>query len=186
MITEKEDLKNTALWWLSPMQRSGFIIYWLLILIFLISLISLFFIHVDLTIRARGVIRTVQAGEKICTISSGDKLTGECFISTKDIGQLKIGQQARLELDAFSDKYFGSLNACICSIDNDFIVMDKMAVFKVQCNLHDRIIRLPNGYSGEVKKGMSFQARFVVARRSIWQLLGQGLNDRLNPAHRIQ
>ena len=93
----------------------------------------MFFIHVDLTIRAQGIIRPIQAEEKIGAISPGGELIGECFISTKDIGQLKIGQRAKLELDAFRDKYFGSLDACIYSIDNDFIVMDKMAVFKVKC-----------------------------------------------------
>jgi hypothetical protein len=175
MITESENLKDTVLWWLSPMQRSGFIIYWLLICLFLVSGISLFFIRVDLSVRALGIIRPGPGGE----------LMGECFVSSKDIGLLKTGQQAMLEVDAFNYNYFGSLTASIYSIDDDFIVQDKTPFFKVNCRLHDRILKLSNGYTGELKKGMGFQARFLLARRSLWQLLYQGLNDWLDPVHRF-
>src|SRR5450631_503854 len=165
MITDSQNLKDTALWWLSPMQRSGFIIYWLLIFLFLGSTISLFFIRIDLGVRAQGIFRPEPGGE----------LMGECFVSSKDIGVLKTGQQVMLEVDAFNYNYFGSVSASIYSIDNDFIVQDKTPFFKVKCKLHDRILKLSNGYTGELKKGMGFQARFLLARRSLWQLLYQGL-----------
>jgi hypothetical protein len=175
MITESENLKDTALWWLSPMQRSGFIIYWLLIFLFLACATSLFFIRVDLSVRAQGIIRPGPDGA----------LMGECFVSTKDIGLLNKGQQVMLDVDAFNYNYFGAVTTSIYSIDNDFIEQDKTSFFKVKCRLQNRILKLSNGYAGELKKGMGFQARFLLARRSLWQLLYQRLNDWLDPVHRF-
>jgi membrane fusion protein, peptide pheromone/bacteriocin exporter len=126
---------------------------------------------------------SIQAGELICAISPGGQLMGECYVLSKDIGMLKTGQPARFRIDAFNYNYFGVVNGTIYSIDNDFILMDKTPVFKVRCQLNERILKLPNGYTGELKKGMSFQARFITCNRSLWQLLFDGLDDLLNPAH---
>lgn len=124
----------------------------------------------------------ILAGEQICAVSPGGALIGECYVSTKDIGLLNTGQLARLQVDAFNYNYFGALSANIYAIDNDFTLLDKTPVFKVKCRLHERILKLSNGYAGELKKGMGFQVRFITANRSLWQLLYDGLDDLLNPA----
>jgi HlyD family secretion protein len=126
---------------------------------------------------------SIQAGELICSISPGGQLTGECYILSKDIGMISMGQPVRLQIDAFNYNYFGVVTGSIYSIDNDFILLDKAPVFKVRCRLNERILKLPNGYAGEIKKGMSFQARFITSNRTLWQLLYDGLDDWLNPAH---
>jgi len=124
---------------------------------------------------------SVQAGEQICSISPGGILMAECYVSSKDIGLLKTGQPVRFQVDAFNYNYFGVATGSIYSIDNDFILLDKLSVFKVRCRLNEQILKLPNGYSGELKKGMGFQARFITANRSLWQLLYDGMDDWLNP-----
>jgi len=126
---------------------------------------------------------SIQAGETICSISPGGILIGECYVFSKDIGLLKTGQTVRFHLDAFNYNYFGSVTGNIYSIDNDVILLDKTPVFKVSCRLTDTKLKLSNGYSGEIKKGMSFQARFITCNRSLWQLLFDGLDDWLNPAN---
>jgi len=124
---------------------------------------------------------SLQAGESICSISPDGILMGECYVLSKDIGLLKTGQSARIRMDAFNYNYFGIVSGCIYSIDNDFILMDKTPVFKVRCRLNIQEMKLSNGYAGELKKGMGFQARFMICKRSLWQLLYDGLNDWLNP-----
>jgi len=39
------------------------------------------------------------------------------------------------------------------------------------CSLGQKFLELKNGYPGKLNKGMTLQARFVVTRRSLWQLI---------------
>lgn len=124
----------------------------------------------------------VQAGQTIATISPESNLVAECYVSTRDVGLLKIGQEARFQIDAFDYNYFGILTGKITSIDNDFSVVDNAPVFKVRCSFDDTQLHLKNGFRGKLKKGLSLQARFVVAERTLWQLLFDKIDDWLNPA----
>lgn len=123
----------------------------------------------------------IAAGETLCTISPETTLIGECFVNTRDVGLLKIGQQTQFQIDAFDYNYFGILTGKIISIDNDFTIVDNKPVFKVRCSFDTTQLHLKNGYKGELKKGLSFQARFIVAERTLWQLLFDKIDDWLNP-----
>lgn len=123
----------------------------------------------------------LQANETICSISPQENLVGECYVRSKDIGLLHTGQTARFQFEAFDYNYFGVMTGKITGIDNDFILLDNKPVFKVRCSFDSLRLQLKNGYSGEVKKGLGFQAGFLVARRSLWQLLFDHLDDWLNP-----
>lgn len=124
---------------------------------------------------------TVQAGETICTISPETNLVAECYVSTRDIGLLKLKQAAKIQVDAFDYKYFGMLSGKIISIDNDFTLVDNKPVFKVRCSFDGEQLHLINGYAAQIKKGLTLQARFIVTRRSVWQLLFDKIDDWVNP-----
>jgi membrane fusion protein, peptide pheromone/bacteriocin exporter len=123
----------------------------------------------------------VQAGEVLAIISPGAALIAECYINTRDIGLLKLNQPAIFQVDAFDYNYFGILTGKILSIDSDFTVIDNKPAFKVRCILNSSQLYLRNGFTGEIKKGMTLQARFAVTRRSLWQLLFDKIDDWLNP-----
>lgn len=123
----------------------------------------------------------LQANETLCTISPEGDLIGECYIPTRDIGLLKVGQPVRYQMEAFDYNYFGVLTGKVVTIDNDFTVINNTPVFKVRCSFDTTQLHLKNGFTGTLKKGLNFQARFIVARRSLWQLLYDNLDDWLNP-----
>lgn len=123
----------------------------------------------------------VQANEPICSISPEGSIIGECMVQTKDIGLLHKGQPVRYQIEAFDYNYFGVLTGKILSIDNDFTPIDNKPLFKVRCSFDSTKMRLKNGYTGQLKKGLGFQASFTVARRSLWQLLFDKLDNWLNP-----
>jgi membrane fusion protein, peptide pheromone/bacteriocin exporter len=123
----------------------------------------------------------ISAGETLCIISPQSNLIGECYVSTRDVGLLKINQPARFQIDAFDYNYFGILTGRIIGIDNDFSIVENKPVFKVRCSFDRTQLLLKNGYKGELKKGLTFQARFVVAERTLWQLLFDTVDDWLNP-----
>jgi HlyD family secretion protein len=123
----------------------------------------------------------ISTGEVFCTISPETSLIAECFVNTRDVGLLRIGQTARFQIDAFDYNYFGIITGKIISIDNDFTIIENKPVFKVRCSFDSTQLHLKNGYKGELKKGLSFQARFIVAERTLWQLLFDKIDDWLNP-----
>ena len=81
----------------------------------------------------------------------------------------------------FDYNYFGILTGKILSIDNDYTIIDNQPSFKVRCMLDSQQLYLKNGFKGNLKKGMTLQARFVVARRSLWELLFDKVDDWINP-----
>ncbi len=106
----------------------------------------------------------VQANETICSISPEGSLIGECYVQTKDVGLLKIGQSAMYQVEAFNYNYFGSLTGKIISIDNDFTVINNTPVIKVRCSFDSTQLHLKNGFTGKLQKGLNFQARFIVGQ----------------------
>ncbi|KPL11918.1 MAG: hypothetical protein AMS26_19230 [Bacteroides sp. SM23_62] len=51
---------------------------------------------------------------------------------------------------------------------------------------NENVLVLRNGYQGELIKGMTFQARCMVASRSLFQLLTDKADDWFDPAIRSQ
>ena len=123
----------------------------------------------------------VQTGETFCIISPETDLIAECYMPTRDVGLIKLGQTVKYQIDAFDYKYFGILSGKILSIDNDFTVVDNKPIFKVRCTFDSTQLYLKNGYTVKLKKGLTFQARFNITERTLWQLLWDKIDDWLNP-----
>ena len=70
----------------------------------------------------------------------------------------------------------------VIGIANDFVLLEGKPVFKVKCRLDRQRLQLKNGYPATLKKGMTLRARFVVAERTLFQLLCDNADDWLNPA----
>ncbi|MGC4232744.1 MAG: HlyD family efflux transporter periplasmic adaptor subunit [Niabella sp.] len=124
----------------------------------------------------------VQAGQAIASISPESTLIAECYVNTRDAGLLKTGQSVRFQVDAFDYNYFGILTGKIISMDNDFSLVNEQPIFKVRCSFDATQLHLKNGFTGTLKKGLTLQARFIVAERTLWQLLWDKIDDWLNPA----
>jgi membrane fusion protein, peptide pheromone/bacteriocin exporter len=123
----------------------------------------------------------VQAGETFCIISPETAIIAECYLPTRDAGLIKLGQVVKYQIDAFDYKYFGILSGTVLSIDNDFTVIESKPIFKVRCTFDSTQLHLKNTYAGQLKKGLTFQARFSITERTLWQLLWDNVDDWLNP-----
>ncbi|MFT4025114.1 MAG: HlyD family efflux transporter periplasmic adaptor subunit [Flavihumibacter sp.] len=123
----------------------------------------------------------LAANQLICIISPENGLIGECFVKSRDIGFLHTGQPVRYQLEAFNYNYFGEMTGHITHIDKDFSIVNNTAVIKLRCSFDSTTLQLKNGYTGRLRKGLNFQASFFVARRTLWQLLFDKLDDWLNP-----
>lgn len=124
----------------------------------------------------------VFASQKIGEISPDTELTAFCYIKPSDIGLIRIGQDVSFQIEAFNYNQWGMLRGKVLDISDDInTTKEGLPVFKIKCSLDTDHLKLNNGYRGYVKKGMNFTARFMVAERSLFQLLYDQVDDWLNP-----
>ncbi|MCG2588368.1 HlyD family secretion protein [Rhodohalobacter sulfatireducens] len=122
------------------------------------------------------------ANQVMGEISPDTSLVAEAYVSPKDIGLLQPGMPVRMQIDAYNQNQWGVLTGRIKTISKDVMMNEDQPLFKVRCTLDQTFLELKNGFRGDVKKGMTFQARFIVSRRSLFQLLYDNMDDWLNPS----
>jgi len=124
----------------------------------------------------------VMAGEPIAVISPSSELQAEIYVTPRNIGMIRSGMPVRMQIDAFNYNDWGMATGQVREISDDFVTVDQRPVFKVKCSLDQDHLVLRSGFRGRLKKGMTLRARFVVAHRSLLQLLYENVNEWLNPA----
>ncbi|NBC64371.1 MAG: HlyD family efflux transporter periplasmic adaptor subunit [Bacteroidetes bacterium] len=124
----------------------------------------------------------IYTNQVLAEISPDTTLIAEVYVPPNDIGLLKENMSVRLQIDAYDHNQWGTASGKIESISTDMILSENTPVFKVRSSIDQAFLELPNGFKGEIKKGMTFQARFIISRRSLFQLLYDNIDDWLNPA----
>ncbi|MBN2763623.1 MAG: HlyD family efflux transporter periplasmic adaptor subunit [Bacteroidales bacterium] len=127
----------------------------------------------------------IQSGQTIAIISPSSEIIAEVYIAAKDIGYLKKRQQVKIQVDAFNYNEWGWIGGQVTEISDDFILANNSPVFKVKCKLDKQYLQLKNGIKRNLKKGMTVNARFMVAERSLFQLLYQKADNWLNPSRSL-
>ena len=95
---------------------------------------------------------------------------------------MRRGTPARLMIDALNYRDWGVVDATVIDVADDASLSAERPVFRVRCRLSRRELRLRGGHRIGLGKGMTFHARFVIAERSLLQLLFDDVDDWLNPA----
>ena len=123
----------------------------------------------------------VTPGDALGEVSPDTGLIAETYVSTKDIALLHKNTPVRMQVDAFDYNIWGMLTGKVLSISDDIVTMGGRPYFKVRSSLDKNYLKLRNGFKGTVKKGMTIQSRYVVTRRTLFQLLYDQTDDWLNP-----
>ena len=124
----------------------------------------------------------VNTNQKLAEISPDGDLIAICYVSPKDIGIITIDQKVKIQVDALNYNEWGFLDANIMDISDDLIIENESnAYYRVKCKPGSSFMHLKNGIKAELKKGMSFSARIVIARRSVLNLLFDKTSKWLNP-----
>jgi HlyD family secretion protein len=126
----------------------------------------------------------LQAGELLGIISPDSNLVAECYVTPRDIAYLQEGMPVKFQVDAFNYNEWGLVEGVVQSVDNDFMLMNDQPVFKVRCRFASTEVRTTQGIKGNLKKGMTFQARFILTKRSLFQLLYDKTDDWMNPTRK--
>jgi HlyD family secretion protein len=123
----------------------------------------------------------VQVGMKFGEVSVDTTLLAVCWISPRDIGLIQNQMTATFRIDAFNVNDWGFIHGQVTSVSSDAYIMNNLPYFKVECSLRQDHLTLKNGFVGKLKKGMTLQANFKVATRTLYQLLYDKMEDWLNP-----
>lgn len=123
----------------------------------------------------------IQAGVRLAELSPLDEGLAICWVSPMDIGLLNVGDMGLFRIDAFNYNHWGFAHGEIVEISNDAYIIENQPYFKVKCKLDKDFLQLSSGQKGQFKKGMTFTATFQVARRTLFQLLYDEMDDWMNP-----
>jgi len=124
----------------------------------------------------------VGLNQLIAEISPEGELVATCFVNPADIGLINTDQKVRIQVDALNYNEWGLLNAEITEISDDLITEDgSTAYFRIRCKPEKTFLSLKNGVKADLKKGMSLNARIVITRRTLFNLLFDKADKWFNP-----
>lgn len=124
------------------------------------------------------------AGQSVGSVSPDDRLLVETFVPSRDVGLLRPGQAVHLQVDAYSYTQWGLLDGTVTTIAEDSNTSSSASgstLYKVSISPAATALHLANGTAGTLRKGMTLSARFVVARRSLLQILYENVSAWLCP-----
>ena len=125
----------------------------------------------------------VQSGQRIGDISPTSDFVVDVSVPPKDIGRIFVGQPVNIQVDAYPYTIWGLLPGRTIRISADYVQeSESNGAFKVIVHPDRDYLRTREGLTGSLKKGMTANARFFVARRSLWELVYQSMDDLFNPA----
>lgn len=123
----------------------------------------------------------VQEDELLCQLSPLDSLIVECYVTPSDIGLIRDDMDVQFQVKAFPYNDWGLASGRVIDIGGDVVKVNDQWLYKVKCSLNKNYLQLSNGVKGNFKKGMDLTGRFIVTRRTLYQLLFDKVDNWLNP-----
>ena len=110
-----------------------------------------------------------------------DQLIVESTVSPINIDLIRKNQKVKFQSDPFNYNQWGLLEGKVIDIDRSITIQGEQAFFRVRSIMNTSEMRLESGYKTTVSKGMTLTTRYTIARRSLYNLLFDKMNDWLNP-----
>ncbi|MDR0657871.1 MAG: HlyD family secretion protein [Mediterranea sp.] len=126
---------------------------------------------------------SIQAGQLLAVVSPDSTLCFEVYVSPRNIGYIDVGMPVNVQVSSFNYNEWGTVGGKVREISSDFLTGSQgNAYYKVKCDMERDHLKLKNGRKGKLKKGMTVSVRFMITRKSLFDLLYQRLDDWVNPA----
>ena len=123
----------------------------------------------------------LNASQPIAIISATDQLIVESSVSPSDIGLIHKNQKVKFQIDAFNYNQWGLLEGKVIDIDHNITIQGEQPFFKVRSSFNNTQLQLKSGYKTKVSKGMTLTTRYILSRRSLFDLIFDKIDDWLNP-----
>lgn len=124
----------------------------------------------------------VLPSRELLSISPAQDLIVECWISPSDRVTIYQGQTITYSIPEIRNQMSTTLQGKVISVAEDYTLVNNKPMFRVKCSLSQTRVQLQNGFSYVLGRGLLLETRFLLARKSYWELLYQQLYDWFNPA----
>lgn len=114
-------------------------------------------------------------------ISPEGNLQADVYIIPKDIGFLYKGQSVQIQVDAFPYTEWGTLQGEIREITDDIVQYGEQIAFKAIIDLQSETLTSSSGVEVKIRKGMTINARFLIRKQTLFNLLFEKFSKSLDP-----
>ena len=130
---------------------------------------------------------SVQTGQSICGISPDSTIYVEAYVSPNDIGYISVGMPVKVQITSFNYNEWGTVMGSVIYVSSDYMSDEKgNTYFKVKCKLQQKfLVMKKTGMKGYLKKGMVANVRFMITKRSLFDILYQNIDEWINPTQYI-
>lgn len=113
--------------------------------------------------------QVVQSGETILTIvPDGEKLVAEFYLMNKDRGDVLIGQEVIIKVDAYPFQEFGTLRGEIENISSNSVFIENIGyVYKIKCNITSDVFEKKLESTNSITSGMEATGEIIVGQRRV-------------------
>ena len=125
---------------------------------------------------------SVLPSGELLSISPEQDLIVECWMSPADMVTIYHGQTITYSIPEIRNQMSTRLEGTVISIAEDYTLVNNKPMFKIRCSLNPKKVQLQNGFSYSLSRGLLLETRFILARKSYWELMYQQLYDWFNPA----
>lgn len=130
----------------------------------------------------------LRSGERILSIVPQEGLYAEVFVPNQDIGFVKIGQKAKVRVDAFPFTRYGEINGTVKTIGADALSPDetmKFYRFPVKLSLENSFLE-SSGAKIPLKPGMSITTNLKLRDKRVISLVSDLLVDQTDSIRTIR
>lgn len=130
---------------------------------------------------------SVQIGQSICSVSPNSTIYVAAYVSPNDIGYISVGMPIKAQITSFNYNEWGTVMGSVIYISSDNMSGEKgNTYFKVKCQLQQNfLVMKKTGMEGYLKKGMVANVRFMITKRSLFDILYQNIDEWINPTQYI-
>lgn len=123
----------------------------------------------------------IGAGERIASLAPTSGFRVEVHVDARGVSLIRPGAIVRLRVGGYDPGEWGLLTGRVTSISNDAVAVAGRPVFRLGIALDRDHLELPDGRVGPLRHGLPVEARIIVARPSVYQLLRGNLTDWVRP-----
>lgn len=118
-----------------------------------------------------------QAGKYLCELIPDTALIVEMYIPSEKTGFIRPGMKTRFKIDAFDYKYWGFLEGKCLTVARDYELIENRPYFRVTCQPEEPCRLSYRNKTVILNPGMTLASQFILAERTIWQLLRDEVYD---------
>lgn len=124
------------------------------------------------------------ANQRLGELSPDAELVVSAMVVPLNAGYLHVGQEVKVQVDAYNYNQWGLLGGSVLEISDDVLIdqLTNTPYYRVYCKLLSDTLTHRNGAVGRMKKGMTANVRFIQSRESLFTLLVKRADSWLNPS----